>query len=62
MKNFIKAIRSGLDVILIFLALVAFVLTMFFCVGMFAGGISTSICLVIAGVGVMFIDDKKGGD
>ena len=62
MKNFIKTIRSGLDVILIFLALVAFVLTMFFCVGVFAGGISTSVCLVIAGVGVMFIDDKKGGN
>lgn len=62
MKHFIKAIRRGLDIILISLAMIAFILTMFFCVGIFAGGISTSICLVIAGVGVMYIDDKKGGD
>lgn len=62
MMNFIRAIRRGLDVIFIFLALVAFVLTMFFCVGAFAGGLATSFCLVIAGVGVMFMDDMKGDD
>ncbi|KAA8445036.1 DUF1056 family protein [Weissella paramesenteroides] len=62
MMNFIRAIRRGLDVILIFLALVAFVLTMFFCLGVLAGGLATTVCLIIAGVGVMYLDDMKGDD
>lgn len=56
-RDFSRAIRARLDIILFTLALIAFVLTMFLTINVLAGGISLTIALAVAGYGVVLIDN-----
>lgn len=56
-RDFSRAIRARLDIILFTLALLAFVLTMFLTINVLAGGISLTIALAVAGYGVVLIDN-----
>lgn len=56
-RDFSRAIRARLDIILFTLALIVFVLTMFLTINVLAGGISLTIALAVAGYGVVLIDN-----